>query len=147
AAVARAVTSVNDSAGAPRLQPNPTRKTIVDATPTNLFDVAVPTSGYAGGSFSYHVRGTNGTDFYSLVGMVTYACINKAGSSTGTITEVAGNQAKITSAAATLTLAWTITAGTGKMTVAVQPTGSLTETAPYDILYTVTPLAGLVTFL
>ncbi|HYV58181.1 MAG TPA: hypothetical protein VE911_11565, partial [Candidatus Nitrosopolaris sp.] len=89
AAVARAVTSVNDSAGAPRLQPNPTRKTIADASPTNLFSVAVPPSGYAGGSFTYHVRGTNGTDFYSLVGFVTYACISKGGSPTGAVLEVA----------------------------------------------------------
>jgi hypothetical protein len=122
------------------------QKTIVDGAATALADIAVPASAFAGGIIHYLVRATDGTDFQALAGIVTYSCVNKAATITGTITEVAGNQAKIVSAG-TLTLAWTIVAGTNKMTIKLQPTGSLTETAPYDVSFTITPLVGAATIL
>jgi len=125
---------------------NATSKTIVDASATSLVDVAVAASAMAGGVIHYVVRATDGTDYQALTGIVTYSCVNKAATITGTITEVAGNQAKTVSSG-TLTLAWTIVAGTNKMTIKLQPTGSLTETAPYDVTFSIQPILGAVTIL
>lgn len=125
---------------------NAVSKTIVDGSATSLFDVAVAQSGMSGGVIFYHVQASDGTDFQSLIGMVTYAVVNKAGTLTLTITEVAGNQAKAVSSG-TLTLAWTFVTGTLKGTVKLQPTGSLTETTPYTVSYTVFPITGAVTIL
>jgi len=129
-----------------RPAPFPKQTTIVDGSATSLADIAVPASAMVGGIIHYLVRATDGTDFQALAGMVTYSCVNKAATITGTITEVAGNQAKTVSSG-TLTLAWTIVAGTNKMTIKLQPTGSLTETTPYDVTFTITPLLGAATIL
>lgn len=138
--------NANDSAGVNRLILNPTAKTIVDGSATSLFDVACAASGLSGGVIFYQVQVGDGTDFQSLTGMVTYSCVNKAATLTLTITEVAGNQAKAVSSG-TLTLAWTFVTGTNKGTVKLQPTGSLTETTPYTVTYTVLPISGAVTIL
>lgn len=107
-------------------------KTIVDGSATSLYDVACPANSAVGGAFFYQVIASDGTDFQTISGMVTYGAVNKAGTLTLTITEVAGNQAKAVSAG-TLTLAWTFVTGASKGTIKLTPTGSLTET-----LYTVT---------
>jgi len=125
---------------------NATAKTITDASATSLVDVAVPLSAMVGGNLHYVVRASDGTDFQALSGFVTYSGVNKAATITGTVTEVAANQAKTVSAG-TLTLAWTIVAGANKLTIKVQPTGSLTETTPYDITFTISPIVGAVTVL
>lgn len=86
---------------------------------------------------------TDGTDFQTITGMVTYAHVDKAGTGTFTITEVAGNQAKAVSAG-TYTLAWTYVTGTNSGTVKLQPTSSLTATV-HTVTYTVFPIAGAIT--
>jgi len=125
---------------------NATSKTIIDSAATSLADVACAASAMVGGNLHYVVRASDGTDFQALSGMVTYSGVNKAATITGTITELATNQAKTVSAG-TLTLAWTIVAGANKLTIKVQPTGSLTETTPYDITFTISPIVGAVTVL
>ncbi len=125
---------------------NGVQKTIVDSSATSLVDIAVPASAMVGGVIHYLVRASDGTDFQALSGMVTYSSVNKAATITGTVTELATNQAKTVSSG-TLTLAWTIVAGTNKMTIKLQPTGSLTETTPYDVTFTISPLVGAVTIL
>lgn len=140
------VSNLSDTAGVVRLVPNPTAKTIVDGSATSLFDVAVAAGGLSGGVIFYHVQVGDGTDLQSLVGMVTYSVVNKAATLTLTITEVSGNQAKAVSSG-TLTLAWTFVTGTLKGTVKLQPTGSLTETTPYTVSYTVLPITGAITIL
>jgi len=124
---------------------NAPQKTIVDGSATSLADVAVPASAMVGGVIHYTVRASDGTDFQALTGMVTYSGVNKAATITGTITEVAGNQAKTVSTG-TLTLAWTIVAGANKLTIKLQPTGSLTETT-YDVTFSIQPILGAVTVL
>lgn len=122
-------------------------KTIVDGSATSLLEVSVPDNSMAGGVIFYNVRATDGTDYQSLTGMVTYSAVSKAGTITATnATEVSGNQNKSVSSG-TLTLAWTSVTGTAKITVKLQPTGSLTETAPYDVTYIVLPLHGAVNIL
>ena len=124
---------------------NGTAKTIVDGSATALFDVACAASALTSGVIFYQVQASDGTDFQSLTGMVTYASVNKAGTQTLAITEVSGNQAKAVSSG-TLTLAWTYVTGTNKSTVKLQPTGSLTETL-YTVTYTVFPISGAITVL
>lgn len=123
-----------------------TSKTIVDGSATSLIDVACAASAMIGGVIHYVVRASDGADFQALTGIVTYSGVNKAATITGTITEVAANQAKTVSTG-TLTLAWTIVAGTNKLTIKLQPTGSLTETTPYDVTFTITRILGAVTIL
>jgi hypothetical protein len=128
-----------------RMVANSVAKTISDGAATALFDVACPSGSRCGGSLFYTVEVFDGTDHQALTGMVTYSAVNKAATLTLTITEVAGNQAKAVSAG-TLTLAWTFVTGTGKGTVKLQPTGSLTETL-FTVTYTVFPNVGAITIL
>lgn len=129
-----------------RVIANPTAKTIVDGSATSLADVDCQSGTTSGGMIFYHVQASDGTDFQAMSGMVAYACVNKAGTLTLTITDVTANNAKAVSAG-TLTLAWTFVSGTSKGTIKLQPTGSLTETTPYNVTYTVFPLIGAVTVL
>jgi hypothetical protein len=137
------VAVINDTGGINRAVLNATAKTISDGAATSLFDVACAAGAMVGGAIFYQVEASDGTDHQALTGMVTYAAVNKGGTHTLTITEVAGNQAKAVSAG-TLTLSWTFVTGTNKGTVKLQPTGSLTETT-YRVTYTVLPLIGAVT--
>ena len=128
-----------------RLIVNGVAKTIADGGPVGLFEVACTTGQMIGGKIDYLVEASDGTDHQALSGIVTYSAVNKAGTMTLAITEVAANQAKAVSAG-TLTLAWTFTDDTNKGTVNVEPTGSLTETT-FRITYTITPVIGAVTIL
>lgn len=128
----------------PRFIANPTAKTIVDGSATSLFDISCTASTMSGGFVDFLVRASDGTDFQAIAGRAAFACVNKAATITGTVTYTTAPEAKIVSSG-TLTLAFTIVAGTNKMTVKVQPTGSLTETTPYTIEYNVQPIRGTVT--
>lgn len=139
------VQDIRDTGGVPRFVPNPTAKTIVDGSPTSLADIACASGAMCGGTLTYLVEVSDGTNHQALSGLVTYAAVNKAGTLTLTITEVTGNQAKAVSSG-TLTLAWTFVTGSSLGTIQVQPTGSLTETT-YRITYTVLPIVGAVTLL
>jgi len=118
-------------------------KTIVDGAATSLADVACASGAMSGGFIDFLVRASDGTDHQALAGRAAYACVNKAGTHTGTITYTTAPEAKAVSAG-TLTLAFTIVTGANKMTIKVQPTGSLTETT-YTIEYNVQPIRGAVT--
>lgn len=132
-----------DQAGTPKVQFNPTAKAITNASATALFTVARAANVSAGGLIVYQATATDGTDFQTITGMVTYAHVDKAGTGTFTITEVAGNQAKAVSTG-TYTLAWTYVTGTNSGTVKLQPTSSLTATV-HTVTYTVFPIAGAIT--
>lgn len=139
------VAVIQDTAGVNRVVPNATAKTIVDGSATSLFEVPIAAGAYAGGFVVFTIFASDGTDHQADSGIVTYSGVNKAGTITRAATYVAANEAKSVSSG-TLTQAWTATDDTNKMTVKVQPTGSLTETT-YTIVYTVFPLVGAVTIL
>lgn len=122
---------------------NSVAKGVTNASATALFDVARANNSYAGGVIFYLLEVTDGTDYQALTGVVTYAMVDKAGTGTFTITEVAGNQAKAVSTG-TLTVAWTFVTGTAKGTVKLQTTTSLTATTN-QVFYSVYPIAGAVT--
>ncbi len=136
---------LNDSAGVNRLIANATAKTIVDGSATSLFEVPIAAAGYAAGTVHFAVFASDATDHQVISGILTYSGENKAGTIVRAATYVAANEAKSVSSG-TLTLSFTATDDTNKMTVKLQPTGSLTETT-YTVVYTVVPLKGAVTIL
>lgn len=113
------------------------------AAAISMFSVTLATLQGAGGVLWYSYVSTNGTDVASLTGMVTYALVDKAGTTTGTITEVAGNQAKAVSAGNTITIAWTATTGSNIVTFKAATTDSMTTTSA-NLVYTLLPLSGTV---
>jgi|SRR5215831_1080652 len=135
--------ALTDTGGTNRIVLNGTPKTITDASATSLFDVACASGAVCGGALFYTITASDGTDWQSMSGLVTYSAVNKAATLTLAITNVAANDAKAVSAG-TITLAWTFVAGTNKGTVKLQPTGSLTETL-YTVTYSVFPIIGAVT--
>jgi hypothetical protein len=139
---------VNDTNGQNKIFLNPTAKTIVDGSATALFAVVVPASSMIGGMGIFTVREGDGTDFATITGIFTYSANAKATVVVGAITYVAANEAKSVSAANTLTLAFTADVSVANVvTYKLQPTGSLTETPPYTIEYTLFPIRGAVTIL
>lgn len=119
--------------------------TIVDGSATSLFTALLPANGRIGGAFFYTIEASDGTDYQAMTGMVTYAGVSKATVQTLTITSAAANDAKAVSSG-TLTVSFTIVAGTGLATIKLTPTGSLTETL-YTVTLTVMPTVGVVTML
>jgi hypothetical protein len=101
---------------------------LVDATTTNMFDVALPTLAMAGGTIEYTISASDGTDMQSLSGVVSYSAVNKGGVYTTQIVEGADNQSKAVSNG-TLTGAWTILNGTNKITIQLNADSSLTPTS------------------
>lgn len=137
--------TVRDSNSTNRLIINPTAKTIVDGSATSLFEVACTTGQMVGGLVFFLVRASDATDHQAIAGMMSYSGVNKAGTITADETYATANEAKSTSSG-TLTLAWTAVDSTNKITVKLQPTGSLTETT-YTLEYTIVPIRGAVTIL
>lgn len=136
-----------DSNGQVRTINNPTAKTIVDGSATALFSVACPALSGIGGVGFFLVRASDGTEFQADAGFFSYSAEAKTTVVVGAITYVAANEAKSVSSG-TLTLAFTADVSVANVvTYKVQPTGSLTETAPYTIEYTLHPIRGVVTIL
>ena len=141
------VAVITDTAATNRIILNSAAKTIVDGSATALFSVAVAASTMIGGSATFLVRASDGTDFQADAGIFTYSAEAKATTVVAAITYVAANEAKSVSAG-TLTLAFTADVSVANVvTYKLQPTGSLTETAPYTIEYTLFPVRGVVTIL
>jgi hypothetical protein len=141
------VVSLVDAAGIIKYLSNSVAKTIVDSAATALFSVAVAASAMVGGFGIFLVRATDGTDMQADAGFFSYSAEAKATVVVGAITYVAANEAKSVSAG-TLTLAFTADVSVANVvTYKLQPTGSLTETAPYTVEYTLFPVRGVVTIL
>lgn len=136
-----------DSANFAKVLPNSAAKTIVDGSATALFSVACPALSGIGGAGFFLVRASDGTEFQADAGMFTYSGEAKTTTVVATITYVTGNEAKAVSSG-TLTLAFTADVSVANVvTYKLQPTGSLTESAPYTIEYTLFPIRGAVTIL
>jgi len=133
-----------DANGLQRMILNPTTKDVPDGAATALFEVACAAAAMVGGYFAFVVEASDGTDHQALSGIVAYSGVNKAGTHTTVLTQVTGEAKSVSSG--TLTLAFTIVTGTNKVTVKLQPTGSLTETIE-RVTYTVFPIIGAVTIL
>lgn len=137
--------SVLDKNDVNRVILNPTAKTIVDGSATSLFEVPITAGQIASGIIHFSVVASDATDFQVISGIATYGAVNKAGTITRTVTYATANEAKAVSAG-TITLSFTATDDTNKVTIKLQPTGSLTETT-YNVMYNVFPFRGTVTIL
>jgi hypothetical protein len=138
------ITTISDSNGLNRVILNPTAKTIVDGAATALFTVPVAQGAAVGGVIDFFIYASDGTDQQVISGFASFASVNKAGTLTNTITQLATTEAKAVSAG-TLTLSWTMAEDSADVvSVKLTPTGSLTETV-YQIVYNIRPLRGVVT--
>jgi hypothetical protein len=138
--------NIQDTGGVNRAVFNPTAKTIVDGSATSLFEVPIAAGGYAGGVVHFVIFAGDGTDRASrrrhrhLLG-------RQQGSHDYPRSHLrCGQRSQVGVDRHADAQAWTATDDTNKMTVKVQPTGSLTETT-YTIVYTVFPHIGTVTIL
>lgn len=142
-----AASKLTDAAGTVKTIFTTAAKTIVDGSATAMFSVACPALSGVGGIGMFLVRASDGTEFQADAGIFTYAAEAKTTTCVGTITYVAANEAKAVSSG-TLTLAFTADVSVSNVvTYKLQPTGSLTETTPYTIEYTLFPIRGVVTIL
>ena len=123
--------------------PGTLTRTIADGSANALFVCDVASGDCVSGVVHYSTFASDGTDHQCTSGIVTFSAVNKAGTITRAITDDTNNEAKAVSSG-TLTHSWTCTDDTNKVTVKVQPTGSLTETT-YNIKFTVHMLRGAVT--
>ena len=101
-----------------QMQMHSDTKTLVDGSATGFFEIAIATGELLGGNITYAIYVTNGTDYQSHSGAVTFVAVNKAGTVTSDIEEQysPANEAEIKTAG-TLTDDFTITDGTGKITL------------------------------
>ena len=101
--------------------------TLTDGVATTVVTIELPTTTRCGGTITYTIEASDGTDFQSLSGQVRYAAVNKAGVYTTQITEEVV-QAAVQSAVSTLTDTWTITTGTNLINIQLNADSSLTTT-------------------
>lgn len=105
------------------------RYPLVTTVAKALFDVALPAGSFVSLAVRYGVRCSDGTDHQAISGSVHLAAVNKAGTYTFTAVD---STACLAASTGTLTLAWTKTNGTNKLTINVAGTTSLTPTT-FDV--------------
>lgn len=100
-------------------------KTLTNTSAIGLFDVAMPAGSSCGGTMSYTVECTNGTDYQTRAGVVVWTSTNKAGVY---VSSIASTGEQVAVSTGTLTNAWTVVSGTNKVTITLASTSSLTPT-------------------
>ena len=108
-------------------------KTLTDNSATDIFTVAMDSNSAIGGIVNYNVTATDGTDYQDHAGVVSFACVNKAGTVTKDIDEIylAASETEIVSAGS-ISDDWAMKAG-DVCTVTLDVDSSLGT--PTDILY------------
>ncbi len=110
-------------------------KVLTNNSPTGILDIAIATGEFLGGYIVYSIYVADGTDFQSHSGTVAFNAINKAATVTSDIEEsyIAASESEVVSAG-TLTDAWTITDGSGKITINCNANSSLSPSANYPVI-------------
>lgn len=114
-------------------------KVLTDGSATGIVDIAVATGEFLGGSIEYSIYVTDGTDYQAHSGSVFFNAVNKAGTVSSDIEEtyLAASESEVATAG-TLTDVWSVTNGTGKITINVNADTSLTPSANYPVIkYTI----------
>lgn len=102
-------------------------KTLVDNSATGFVDISIGTGEFLGGIIHYSLYVTNGTDFQAHTGDIAFNAINKAGTVTSDIEELYSPAAESeVVSAGTITDDFTVTDGTGKITINCDADSSLT---------------------
>jgi hypothetical protein len=121
-----------------RVYINGVRKGLTDATPVNIFEVALPSGDMAGIEVIYTVRASDATEHQVLTGRIPLAAVNKAG--VYTLSVGSASETTVVSSG-TLSCAWDLVSGTNKITVTLSADTSLT-TSTFDVAYTVVNNSG-----
>src|SRR6185295_2766600 len=101
---------------------------LVTTVQKQLITIPLPAASMIGGYIRANTMSTDGTDMQSFVELIEFAAVNKAGSYTSTVTNLATVGAKAVSAG-TLTTTWAVVNGTNAIIIAVTGTPSLTPTS------------------
>lgn len=114
--------------------------TISNNTTTGIVDIALAASAMTGGTILWTATSTDATDVQSTQGITIFSAVNKAGSYTTAIKNAIGGTADEATAAAalsagTMTVVWTITTGTNKITLNCKINSSKTSTGYPVITY------------
>jgi hypothetical protein len=112
-------------------------KVLTDGSPTGIVDIAIGTGEFLGGELMYSIYVTDGTDFQSHSGSIVFNAINKAATVSSDIEEtyLPASESEVSSSG-TLTDAWTITDGAGKITINCDANTSL-GTPTITLKYTI----------
>jgi hypothetical protein len=116
----------------------PSLKNLTDNVTVPLFDHALPSGSTCGGFITYTIHCSDGTDYQVHSGLMNWAALNKAGTITsnfGHVSSTSGLELDVVSAG-TLADTFSITNGTGKITININANSSLTPTILY-IEYTI----------
>lgn len=101
---------------------------------TGLLDQTLASNTGAGGHMIWSAIGTNGTDFVTLSGTVDWSAVSKTTTITSTITGSTPVEAK--SSASTNSATWSITNGSGKITVNLNLNSNMSGTTTWKVHYT-----------
>ena len=125
-------------------------KTIVEGVATGIFEVALPANSMSGGRVDYTVTSTNGIDFQSHTGTVSWAAVDKGGAITTDVATATGGSGLEVTALSSGSLAdvWTCVAGIGKITLTQNASSNLAGTITMVTTFTITNnLANAITLL
>lgn len=99
---------------------------LTNSSANSIFDIALNSGDYVGGTITWSVVATDGTDYQCRAGITTFAAVkDNSATLTSDVDEVISSIA-VTSG--TLTGTWSIATGTNKITLKFTPTSSLTPT-------------------
>jgi len=112
-------------------------KTLADGVATGFVDILIAAGEFLGGEIIYSIYVTDGTDYQAHSGSIAFNAVNKAGTVTSDIEEtyLAASESEVVTAG-TLTDDWTITNGTGKITINCNANTSLAG-ATITLKYTI----------
>jgi len=103
-------------------------KALTEATATTFMTVTVASNTVASGIIFYSIEETNGTDYQTESGMVSYQVRNKAGTIAVTLTKFGNSQ---TASSGTLTVAFTGTTASSPINIQCNADTSLTPSTGY----------------
>lgn len=101
---------------------------LMSTTAKPLLFIPIPAGAGMGGFVKATIIATDGTDMQVFTELIQLAAVNKAGSYTKTVTNLATTGSKAVSAG-TLTTSWTLVDGTSGVVLTVTATTSLTTTS------------------
>lgn len=116
-------------------------KTLTDNSAIALVNIGIAAGQMAGGTITYTIEATNGTDFQARSGIVAFTGVNKAGTMTCGIGAL--GTSVVSASSGTLAETWTNATGTALCTPTLNADTSLTPSTGYPrISYTVNLNSG-----
>jgi hypothetical protein len=93
-----------------------------EATPVSLFEIALPTLEMCGGSITFQIMATDGTNLAVHSGVGTFAAVNNAGTYVSQFTDAptTSDADAATAGVGAIADTWAITSGVNKITISVQ---------------------------